>query len=117
MNYAIISTDYFDKGVKSLAKKYHSLVDDLEFFKKELLKNPTMGSDLGNSIRKVRVAITSKNKGKRGGARIITCNMLVDVENTKIYLLAIYDKGAQNAISKKEIEHLKEITGFISRGK
>jgi len=109
MNYAIISTDYFDKGVKSFAKKYHSLVDDLELFKKELLKNPTMGDDLGNNTRKVRMAIASKNKGKRGGARVITCNVLVDIVNTKIYLLAIYDKGKQNSISKKEIAYLIKI--------
>ena len=113
MNYAIISTDYFDKGVKSLAKKYHSLADDLELFKKELLKNPTMGDDLGNNTRKVRMAIASKNKGKRGGARVITCTVLIDTANTKIYLLAIYDKGEQNNISKSEIEYLKRINGLV----
>ena len=36
-----------------------------------------------------------------------------DVVNTKIYLLAIYDKGEQSNISKKEIEYLKEINGLI----
>ena len=31
-----------------------------------------MRTDLGDGIHKVRVAISSKNKGKSGGARIIT---------------------------------------------
>ena len=112
MNYEIATTEDFDKGVKTLAKKYHSFLDDLENFKKELLKNPEMGEKLGSNARKVRMAIASKNKGKRGGARVITCNVLLNIENTDIYLLAIYDKGEQKSISKKEIEILKHRNGL-----
>ena len=36
-----------------------------------------------------------------------------DVVNTKIYLLAIYDKGEHGNISKKEIDYLKEINGLL----
>jgi hypothetical protein len=59
------------------------------------------------------MAIASKNKGKSGGARVITCTVLVDVENSEIYLLTIYDKSEQDSISKNEINHLKEINGLI----
>ena len=113
MNYRIVTTDDFDRKVKMLLKKYRSLKTDLIEFEKELLENPTMGDDLGNNIRKVRIAIASKNKGKRGGARIITCNVLIDVENTKIYLLTIYDKGEQEGISKQEIEYLKQKNALV----
>ena len=113
MNYAIVATESFNKEAKTLAKKYRSFPDDLERLKKELLENPTMGVDLGNNIRKVRMAIASKNKGKSSGARVITCNVLVNVENTKIYLLDIYDKSEQDSISKSEIEHLKKINGLV----
>ena len=75
MKYDIKTTEYFESNFKSLSKKYRSLFDDIEEFKKELLKNPKLGADLGNNTRKVRMAITSKNKGKRGGARVITCNV------------------------------------------
>ena len=109
MNYQIVTTDDFDREVKTLSKKYHSLKTDLVIFKNELLKNPEMGDNLGNNIRKVRMAIVSKNKGKSGGARVITCNVLIDVVNTDIYLLTIYDKDKQDSISKKEIEYLKRI--------
>ena len=113
MNYKIATTEYFESNVKRLSKKYRSLNDDLRVLKKELLENPTMGDKLSDNTRKVRMAIASKNKGKRGGARVITCNILIDVINTKIYLLAIYDKGEQCSISKKEIDYLKEINGLI----
>ena len=112
MNYLIATTDDFERNFKRLLKKYHSLYDDLKNFKEQLLKNPTMGDDLGNNTRKVRMAIASKNKGKRGGARVITCNVLIDVVNTDIYLLAIYDKGEQESMSKKEIKKLREINGL-----
>jgi mRNA-degrading endonuclease RelE of RelBE toxin-antitoxin system len=108
MNYKIVTTEDFYRDVKLLAKKYRSLLDDLKNFKKELLANPEMGEKLGGNTRKVRMSIASKGKGKRGGARIITCNVLINIENTKIYLLTIYDKSEQDSISSKEIEILKQ---------
>ena len=113
MNYAIVTTESFVKGVIPLAKKYRSIFDDLENLKKELIENPTTGADLGNNIRKVRMAIASKNKGKRGGARVITCNVLIDVVNTDIYLLYIYDKSERTSMSKKEIEDLRKKNGLL----
>jgi hypothetical protein len=96
-----------------MAKKYRSLKADLIAFENELEKNPLMGDDFGDNTRKVRMAIASKNKGKSGGARVVTCTVLIDVENSKIYLLTIYDKGTQDAISKEEIQHLKKISELI----
>jgi mRNA-degrading endonuclease RelE of RelBE toxin-antitoxin system len=113
MNFAIATTDDFDRKVKRLAKKYRSVPNDLEVLKSELMKNPQLGDDLGNNTRKVRMAIASKNKGKRGGARVITCHFLVDEENGKIYLLTIYDKGEQDSISEKTIERLKHENGLL----
>ena len=112
MNFATETTEDFDRNIKRLSKKYRSIVGDLKQFKKELLDNPTSGVDLGNNTYKVRMAIASKNKGKSGGARVITCNVLVDLENSKIYLLTIYDKGEQDSISKQEIEYLKKKNGL-----
>ena len=113
MNYKIVTTEDFDREIKILSKKYHSLKEDLTTFRKELLENPNMGDYLGDNTRKVRMAIAAKNKGKRGGARVITFHLFVDVVNTKIYLLTIYDKGEQQSISKNEIKHLKERNRLI----
>ena len=108
MNFQIVTTADFESNFKRLLKKYRSLDSDYEILINELLANPSMGDDLGGNIRKVRMAIASKNKGKRGGARVITCNVLIDVINTDIYLLTIYDKGEQDSISKREIDQLKK---------
>ena len=89
MNYEIIITKTFKRDFKPLFKKYRSLLDDLEQFKDELLKNPTMGEDSGGNTRKIRMAIASKNKGKSGGARVITFDVVVDFDNTDIYLITI----------------------------
>jgi len=112
MNYTIIATKDFENQFKRLLKKYCSLRSDMEIFKKELLDNPEIGDDLGNNTRKVRMAIASKNKGKSGGARVITCTVLVDMANADIYLLTIYDKGEQDSISSKDIELLKKSNGI-----
>ena len=113
MNYNTETTANFDRQAKKLLKKYPSFSDDLKLFKKELLENPTMGDDLGINTRKVRLAITSKNKGKSGGARVITCNVLINIENTKIFLLDIYDKNQQESISKQKIKKLKIKNGLL----
>jgi hypothetical protein len=113
MNYEIVTTDSFRRKFKALSKKYRSLSDDLASFKEALSQNPKMGDDLGHNVRKVRMAIVSKNKGKSGGARIITYTVLVDVINTDIYLLTVYDKSEQDNISHQEIEQLKQKNGLL----
>jgi hypothetical protein len=113
MNYVIATTEFADRAIKQLAKKYHSIPDDLEVLEKELLKNPELGEDLGENTRKVRMAIASKNRGKSGGDRVITYLVYINRENGKIYLLTIYDKSERGSISKKEISQLKRESGLI----
>ena len=65
---------------------------------------------MGNGVRKVRMAISDKGKGKSHGARVITYTTIISVEEGIITLLAIYDKAEQNTITEKEISLLlKEI--------
>ena len=64
-----------------------------------------MGTPLGNDCYKIRLAISSKGKGKSGGARVIT---YVKIIETSIFLLSIYDKADVANISDKELkERLK----------
>jgi mRNA-degrading endonuclease RelE of RelBE toxin-antitoxin system len=109
MNYEITATADFERNLKRLSKKYFSLSDDYGNFLKELLENPKSGDDLGGNIRKVRMAIASKNRGKSGGARI-TCNFWVDEVNAKIYLLTVYDRGEQAAFPGKKSASLNRQT-------
>lgn len=106
MKIEIITTPEFDKEYKRLKKKYQSLPSDLEAFEQALIENPSLGVDLGSNFRKVRLAIRTKNKGKSGGGRIITYSMLVNVSNTKIVLVVIYDKGEEQSISDTRIKEI-----------
>jgi len=64
---------------------------------------------LGNDYYKIRLAITSKGKGKSGGARVITC---VKVVVNTTYLVGIYDKSEKESISIKEIQKRIEPFSF-----
>ena len=55
---------------KRLSKKYRSLKSDIKDLKDSLVINPYQGTSLGKGVRKVRMAIASKGKGKSGGARL-----------------------------------------------
>ena len=101
----------FDRQAKKLAKHYPSFRKDFEAFLCELSDNPFLGTDLGNGIRKVRMTITSKGKGKSGGARIITynINIITQKEDREVILLSIYDKSQQSNISDNDIIKLKHI--------
>ena len=92
MNFDIRVSTYFEHEAKRLAKHYPSFKNDFDEFLKSLKEDPYQGDDLGNGVRKVRMHIASKGKGKSGGARVITFNFLVDEQNREINLLLLYDK-------------------------
>lgn len=103
MSYNVSSIPLFDKQVKRLSKKYSSLKSDLIELLKSLADNPEQGKSLGNNFYKIRIAITSKGKGKSGGGRIIT---YIKVTTTTVFLTSIYDKSEKNSISDKELEQI-----------
>ena len=72
MSYKIELSSNFKKEAKRLIKKYPSLKTELTVLFTELEENPTIGIPLGNDIYKIRLAIASKNKGKSGGARVLS---------------------------------------------
>ena len=71
-----------------------------------LRSDPAVGANLGNGVRKVRMAIRAKGKGKSHGARVITHTAVISVREGVVTLLAIYDKAEQSTITSKEIEQL-----------
>lgn len=92
----------FIKKAKQLKKKHQSLVNDLSELESQLKYKPTTGSDLGNGVFKIRLAVKSKGKGKSGGYRVITYLHSED-EITMVY---IYDKSEEVTISKKDIQKI-----------
>ena len=67
-------------------------------FQKNLLKNPYQGTELSPGIRKIRLTIDSKGRGKSGGARVITFTYLVDEKDGVVILLLLYDKTDASSI-------------------
>lgn len=86
----------------------------MDIFENELLKNPNIGDDLGKGVHKIRVAIKSKGKGKRGGARIISHNTIIaKISTHRVLLLTMYDKNEKDNITEKEIISLLKKNGII----
>ena len=106
MSFNIIATELFEKKIKRLAKKHKSLKADLLVVIEQLEDNPTLGTPIGKECYKIRVAITSKGKGKSGGARMIT---YVRIVSENVFLMDIYDKSEQANISDKELQLLIDI--------
>ncbi len=106
MNYKIIPQPTFLRELRTLLKKYHNLKNDLQKFNDFLLENPLSGVDLGGGLRKVRMPISDKNKGKSHGARVITYTYFIDNQNGIINLIFIYDKQERDSISKQEIKQI-----------
>lgn len=100
MSCSVIPIENFKKEAKRLIKKYPSLKKELIELSNILEENPTTGTPLGNNIYKVRIAISSKGKGKSGGARIMTFVKIID---EIVYLFSIYNKGDKDSITIEEI--------------
>lgn len=112
MNYSIVLDKSFEREVKRLSKRYASLKEDLKVLHSELEQNPLAGTDLGGGLRKIRMRIASKGKGKSSGARVITFTVVVSVDESEINLLYIYDKAERANISSKELEELLHKNGL-----
>ena len=102
MKFELEAIPEFEKEYKKLSKKYPSLKSDLLKLFDSLELNPNQGTSLGKDYFKIRLRISSKNRGKSGGARIITC---VKVILGKVYLVALYDKAEIGNIISSEIEN------------
>ncbi|MCX6154171.1 MAG: type II toxin-antitoxin system RelE/ParE family toxin [Candidatus Kapabacteria bacterium] len=103
MSYNVLTIKIFDNQAKRLAKKFKSLKKEISDLIDLLEQEPFSGESLGKSCYKIRLKISSKGKGKSGGARVIT-NVYV-VEET-VYLLSIYDKSEQEDLSDEELLRL-----------
>jgi mRNA-degrading endonuclease RelE of RelBE toxin-antitoxin system len=103
MSYRVDTTPNFEREAKRLIKKYKSLKDEINTLIESLEKEPIQGTHLGDDIYKIRLAVKSKGKGKRGGTRVMT---QVKIVKKMVYLFSIYSKGDKDDISDKEIQEL-----------
>ena len=111
-NITISVSDAFAREAKRLAKKYRSFKNDYAEFLKSIKENPLQGDEITKNIRKIRMAIGSKGKGKSGGARVITFNILTDVQNGQVVLLLIYDKEDASTVKVNVVKQMVRDMGF-----
>lgn len=85
--------------------KYPSLKKEMAELIAVLEEDPMQGTPLGQDSFKIPIAIASKGKGKSGGARLVTH---VRVMAERVFLVTIFDKSEQDALSDKELRNLIE---------
>ena len=100
----------FKRRARKLAKRYHSWAADVRGLVEALTINPLQGIPLGKDCFKIRLAITSKNRGKSGGARVITC---VKVVGETVYLLTVFDKADRANLAEGELDALLAEAGLV----
>jgi len=105
MSYSIFLTGRFEKEIKRLIKKFPSLKAEYAELINHISLNSETGTFIGNNCYKIRLAISSKGKGKSGGARVITYLYLA---SETIYLLTIYDKGEKANLKISELKEMIE---------
>ena len=83
-------SDEFKTAYKRLKKRHKSLEADFEALLISLQENPYQGVETHEEVRKIRMNITSKGRGKSGGARVI---VRIRIVMDELQLLYIYDKA------------------------
>lgn len=111
-NITMSVSDDFAKEAKRLAKKYPSFKQDYKDFLLSIKNNPLQGDEITKNIRKIRMAIKAKGKGKSGGARVITFNILTDIKNGHVVFLLLYDKEDASTVKVNVVKQLVRDMGF-----
>ncbi len=91
----IVITDNFIRALKQIAKKHKGILTDIAKLSTQLKEAPIMGTALGQNLYKIRLVVSGTNKGKSGGARVITYVLLA---NDTVYLTDIYLKSEYDTI-------------------
>ena len=112
MSCKVYTIEPFDRSLKKLVKKYPSMKDDFLALVEEIKGDPMKGTPIKYGLRKVRMSITSKGKGKSGGARVITHPVVYALNESEVTLLQIYDKSECENITDKELRTLVEQIGI-----
>lgn len=86
--------------------------DDLKALEEELLNNPKAGDVIKGTggIRKIRIPIENKGKGKCSGARVI----YVDIElKETIYFINVYTKDEKDDLTEEEKKAFKAVVKIL----
>ncbi|MBE5320275.1 type II toxin-antitoxin system RelE/ParE family toxin [Pedobacter sp. MR2016-19] len=112
MSFKIKTVPNFEREVKKIFKKHRGIKSDLLKLVNDLEVNPELGTHLGQNIYKIRLSISGTNKGKSGGARVITYVIVID---KIVYLSEIYLKSDHSTVNIQDvIQRLKDAGIFDS---
>jgi mRNA-degrading endonuclease RelE of RelBE toxin-antitoxin system len=102
-----VETLVFTKRIERLG-----LEDDLRRLQETLLANPEAGAtDPGTGgLRKVRMAASTRGKGKRSGARV---HYLWLPPHSVVYLLFVYGKDELDTLEPAQKKQLKRVVELI----
>ena len=101
----IEASPIFQKNLRTLAKKYRNIRQDLQPIINQLEQGKLLGdqiSGISYPVFKLRVKNSDIKKGKSGGDRLIYYLKTL----TGIVLLTIYPKSGQSDIEAKEIRDI-----------
>lgn len=95
MGFEVFFSSAFKKELKRIAKKHRQILKNINQLIDDLAENPALGTDLGQNVHKIRLAISGTSKGKSGGARVIT---YVRFTNESVILAEIYLKNEHDTV-------------------
>ena len=99
----------------TFTRKWHELGltdENLRDLQNILLKDPKYGDSISGTggLRKIRVPMENRGKGKRSGARVL----YVDIEiKEKIYFINVYSKDEKADLTPDEKKALKAIIKIL----
>jgi hypothetical protein len=78
----------------------------------QIMKDPDAGKLMPGTggLRKLRMPDPGRGKGKRGGIRVVYLDL---ADRNRTYLLALYDKDAQDDLSQEEKKTLKALVAQL----
>ncbi len=97
--------------VPTFTRKWHELGltdNNLRDLQNILLNDPKYGDNIQGTggLRKIRVPMENKGKGKRGGARVL----YIDIEmKEKIYFINVYTKDEKSDLTPDEKKAFKAV--------
>ena len=101
----IFFSDEFKSRLRSLAKRYRSIRNDLQTLLDDLQNGKTIGDQIqgiGSTVFKARLKNSDVQKGKSGGYRVI----YQVKENYCILMIIIYSKSDQTDIPASQIRDI-----------
>lgn len=89
-------------------RQAHLSDDEYRAFQNELLENPEKGDVIQNTggLRKIRIVDNARNKGKRGGARVIYYYL---IRKSRILLITAYSKNRCEDLTAEQYKILTRL--------